>query len=230
MTTKLWLTYEGVQLFQVSDGPAYTYVTHHVAIDADGSPRAYHPRDIGIDALANAGYPNKDWKSVLVADPDNPDHPYLQQNGPYKGYFLSKTSLEDPGLTDTDAYKYVDSEQVPYLVFPGAFYAIKGTGSMGDLAIVRNLDGTENSYAIVADGGPYKAPLGEMSIHLAHALGGTNPNPRTGAGAPTGRMQYMIFPGSRASPPWRRSLDNIRSSAEQLLREAGGWPVIPTGQ
>src|ERR671932_1212603 len=61
-------------------------MTRHVALDADGSPRAYHPNDTGLDALANAGYPHKGWKSVLVVDPNDHSRPYVQPNGPTKGY------------------------------------------------------------------------------------------------------------------------------------------------
>lgn len=228
MSLAHWLSYEGAEVYKVGGGSAYTYKTRHVALDADGSPRAYHPGDTGIDALANAGYPHKGWRSVLVVDPANPSKPYVQPSGATAGYFVSKTSLVDPDptLPATDPRKYVDSEAVPYVVFPGAFYALHGTGAYGDLVMVRTLGGAHETAAIIADGGPFKAPLGEMSLKLATALGGTNPNPRNGRGAPSGEFQYVVFPGSRASPAWRRSLTDIESGAAALLAGIGGWPTI----
>jgi len=226
MTTTPWFAYEGTDLFRINGSTAYTYKTSHVSLDADGSPRAYHPQDTGLDYLANAGYPHKGWKSVLVVDPAHPDQPYIQPGGPHQGYFVAKTSLADPALPATDPRKYVDSETIPYIVFPGAFYAISGTGGYGDLVFARKLGTALESAAIVADGGPAKAPLGEMSLRLAIALGGHNPNPRNGHGAPGGTFQYLVFPRSRSAPPWRRSLTDIEASVAALLAAIGGWPAI----
>lgn len=219
-----WMTYQGTPVVRI--GTAYSYVTGRVAIDADGSPRAYHPNDTGLDALANAGYPDKGWRSVLVVDPNDASKPFVQPDGPTMGYFVSKTSLQDSTLKETDPRRYVDAETVPYVIFPGAFYATAGTGRWGDLVMARNLDqpGRE-TLAVVADGGPTDDPLGEMSIALATRLGGTDPNPRNGAGAPTGRMQYVVFPGSHATPPWRRDLAEMETAAKALLAQIGGWPA-----
>lgn len=227
MTLAHWLTYEGTDVFHVVGSTAYTYKTRYVSLDADGSPRAYHPNDTGIDALANAGYPHKGWRSVLVVDPAHPNRPYVQPSGPTAGYFIAKTSLIDPARPATDLAKYVDSEEIPYIVFPGAFYALAGTGAYGDLVVARKLGSPLESAAIVADGGPTKAPLGEMSLKLAVELGGTNPNPRNGHGAPRGEFQYVVFPRSRSAPPWRRTLTDIETSAATLLAAIGGWPAIP---
>ena len=43
-----WRTYKGVRLLKHPDISAYAYKTSHVAIDADGSPDAYHPKETGI--------------------------------------------------------------------------------------------------------------------------------------------------------------------------------------
>ncbi len=137
-------------------------------------PRAYHPRDIGIDANANAGYPHKGWRGVLAIDPQDPTQPFVQPDGEFEGYFVSKTSLRNRATPDTDPRSYVNSETIPYIVFPGAFYGIKGTGRYGDLVMVRAVGSHFETGAIVADGGPTKAPLGEVSLALAVALGGNN--------------------------------------------------------
>lgn len=219
-----WIKYEGVDVRRVGNGGAYTYQTSHVSLDADGSPRAYHPQDKGIDANANAGYPHKGWKSVLAVDPHDPSKPYIQSAGIYAGYFVSKTSLRSKTAPDIDPNAYVNSETIPYIVFPGAFYAIKGTGHYGDVVMARTVDGRHESCAIVADGGPTKAPLGEISLALAVALGGKNPNPRNGAGAPSGTFEYVVFPGSALHQAWPRTFAEIDAQARQLLANLGGWP------
>lgn len=227
MATRKWIEYAGVELRHVGDGPAYFYRTAHKSLDADGSPRAYHPtKGVGLDDSRNAGYPDGGWRGVLAVDPNDASRPYVQPTGPYAGYFVSKTSLRDRHGSETDPATYVDAQTVPYIVFPGDFYAIAGTGHYGDLVMARTADGRHQSAAIVADGGPAEAPLGEMSLALAAALnpGGDVPNARTGKGAPPGELEYMVFPGSASVPAWPRTVESIRSAAEALLAAAGGWP------
>lgn len=223
MTPTDWIDYEGAKVRRWDSG-AYCYRTSYISLDADGSPRAYHPDGNGIDANANAGYPHKGWRSVLALNPQDPTKPYVQTGGVYAGYFVSKTSLRSHATPDTDPASYVNSEAIPYIVFPGAFYAIKGTGRYGDLVMARMVGTALESCAIVADGGPFKAPLGEMSLALAVALGGSNPNPRTGGGAPHGIFEYVVFPGSAFTPAWPCQLTDIDTKARSLLAGLGGWP------
>jgi hypothetical protein len=223
---KDWIDYEGTSLMTVADGKAYFYVTKRMAIDADGASNAYHPEDKGIDALGNAGYPKGDWKSVLVADPANKEKPYVQSSGEFAGFFVAKTSLEDVTLPVTEPKRYVDSRMIPYIVFPGAFIRLKGTGVLGDVALVRNLDTGAESPAIVADIGPKNAQLGEVSIRLAEKLGGSNINPRNGAGMPKGRFLYVVFPRSTSAPPWPQTEESLKKKSQRLLSEIGGWQRV----
>src|SRR3954454_9455511 len=108
MNPQHWFAYEGTEILSIGDTGAYTYKTTHVALDADGCPRAYHPDDTGLDALANAGYPHKGWRSVLVVDPNDSNKPFVQPSGPTQGFFVCKTSLMDPTLPEVDPRKYVD--------------------------------------------------------------------------------------------------------------------------
>ena len=89
--------------------------------------------------------------------------------------------------------------------------------------MARTANGSLESAAIMADGGPPR-PLGEMSLALATALRGTNPNPRNGAGSPKGELYYVVFPRSAASPPWPRDAAELRQKAKALLATIGGWP------
>jgi Fungal chitosanase of glycosyl hydrolase group 75 len=222
-----WMSYRGVNLYQVAGSTAYFYSTTNVAIDADGAPNAYNPQDTGLDYLANAGYPNGDWPSVLAPDPLNHHTPYVQKAGqPFPGYFVAKTSLYDhSNHTETDPARYLDARTVPYMIFPGAFALMAGTGRLGDFVMAR-VNGL-TSAAVVGDVGPQNAPLGEISIGLAVNLGGHNPSPKDGSGAPQGTFEYVVFPGSRATPPWPLSPAPIRAKATALLAQIGGWPSAP---
>jgi hypothetical protein len=216
--------YSGVALARHVSG-AYTYTTDHVALDADGSLFAYHPDNIGRDDLRFASWPSGDgdWRSILVADPANPKRPYVQSEGPAKGYFLSMTTLRASLSSPIDAGAYVDSEAFPYLVFPTDFLKIDGVGGFGDLAMARNRSNGRTSWAIVADQGPAGHPLGEISLRLAENLGGVNVNPRNGDGIALGPVQYIVFPNSRLDPPWPQTAEALELAALRLFASIGGW-------
>jgi hypothetical protein len=222
-----WKSYEATTLLSHPTASAYLFSSIHIAVDADGAPNAYHPDDIGLDFLANAGYPNNSWwTSVLVPDPDDPRRAYRQVSGQFTGYFVSKTSLQDTSKAATDPARYVDARNIPYLVFPGSFYRMNGTGLLGDLGYAINLTSGEKTSFVVADIGPTNAELGEVSIALAEGLGGNNVNPRTAAGAPRGRMLYIIFPYSSRNHRWPLNADEIEHRAKKLLEETGGIESI----
>jgi hypothetical protein len=217
-----WFVYEGSQLFRHSQTNAYVYVTTHMAVDADGASNAYHPSDTGLDALANAGFPNGNWQSILVVDPDDSSRPYVQTTGAHKGFFLSQTRLQDPSKPAIDPERYVDATTVPYIVFPGAFFKANGTGDFGDVGIAFNLTNASMTPFIVADLGPRNAKLGEVSVKLAEALGGSHVNPRNGAGLPAGRFAYVVFPKSHGARRWPVSAGDIAARADAELQRSGG--------
>jgi len=233
-TYQKWKEYDDFELLQHPSGTAYIYRSDYVKVDADGAPNAYHPDDIGLhcikgkgfkglDCPANAGYPNSSWwKNALVPNPKNPNEAFIQQFGEFAGYFVSRTTLRDTSKLDTDPSKYVDSRNIPYVVFPGRFYKMKGTGRMGDLGYAIDLETGAKCPFVVAEVGPSSAKLGEISIGLAKALGGSDPNPRTGEGTPQGTILYIIFPNSSRDYPWPLSLSNIEAYSASLLDRIGG--------
>jgi hypothetical protein len=230
--------YQGVQLLSEKLKGPYIFVTDEVKVDADGAPNAYHQDDVGLhctkgvgfkglDCPANGGYPSQNWwRSAIVPDPQNNNTGYLQPSGTFKGYFVSQTSLRDNSKSNLDPKKYVDSTSVPYLVFPGKFSTKVGTGSIGDYGFAINVESGYSSPFIVAEVGPSNAKLGEMSISLGVALGGVNPNPRTGAGTPKGNVAYIIFPYSKATPAWPISHDDLKAKVDALLDSIGGVEVL----
>lgn len=237
-TFSTWQEYGGSVMLKHSGTSAYVYTTTQVKVDADGAPNAYHPDDIGLhctkgtgfkglDCPANAGYPKSDWwQSALLPDPANPKRAYIQPSGAFAGFFVSQTTLKDKSKADTDPAKYVDSSTIPYIIFPRNFYKMKGTGGMGDLGYAINLKTGEKSPFVVAEIGPSTAELGEMSLALATALGGKNPNPRTGMGTPTGTIMYVVFPGSAKTYPWPLSVSDMSAAVMTLLEKVGGMDAV----
>lgn len=220
---------------------AYFYITDHVAIDADGALKAYHPDDvgkhcrndphIGLDCPANAEYPNTSWwQKALVLDPKNRRRAYIQPSGSAEGFLLSKTWLNDPDASETDPARYVDSTAVPYIVFPGDVYPqMKGTGWKGDAGFAINLNSGNSTAFIVADrGGGSGARLGEGSIALYEALGSKDPSPRKGLEKPIGENLFVVFPhfGKAAEHTWPRSQNEMAAQTDELISAAGGLEAM----
>src|SRR5579872_5891755 len=66
-----------------------------MAIDADGSPRAYHPDNTGLDDLKHGGYPGN-WWGVATSNELSTGEPLLQNSSdPAPGNYVSTTSLID---------------------------------------------------------------------------------------------------------------------------------------
>ena len=80
-------------------------------IDVDGAPTAYSLIHPALDVVADAGWPNG-WGNVLIADPENPAHPFVDSDG----YFVSSTSYRIPGYPVTDHRAWLDASKVPYAV------------------------------------------------------------------------------------------------------------------
>jgi len=224
--------YMGTAVTFSGDRSAYYLASDTKLVDADGAPNAYHPADApnacpdsgrGIDCLASAGYPGGSWwRTVLVADPDDPARPAVQRDGPYKGYFVSMTSLRNTALGADSPASYVDAARTPYLVLPAPIYRTDGMGEMGDIGWAINLDNGRSTPFVIADEGPVE-PFGEASVAFWRALGGT-PNPRNGDGLPDGRIAYAIFPGSGrdAAIGWPIDRDALAREAKARLDAAGG--------
>lgn len=195
-------------VFKLTDKTAL-FFRGDLEVDADGSPRAYHPTNdrIALDFKAN-GFP---FAVVHVNG-----KPHIQGPGdPAPGFFVSTTSLEDKSKAVTDPLRYVDSEKVAYVVLPPAV-TTTGKAKLGDFAVVINKKNAKTSFAIFADVGP-RTKLGEGSIALAKALG-LKKDPKRGG--PVADLIYVVFPASGNGKP--RSLEEINSIAAQLFSEWGG--------
>ncbi|WP_284462978.1 murein L,D-transpeptidase catalytic domain-containing protein [Chryseobacterium sp.] len=164
--------------------------TSGMRIDADGSPRAYH-RDssLALDYLGNAGHSGK-WWALATDNKQESGNPLIQKNtDPAPGYYISMTSLQDRTKNYSDPNRYVNSEEIPYIVLPGEF---SDDFSLGDIALVINKDNNKQCFAIFADHGP-KGKLGEGSVYLAKQLG---INGSAKSGGKDSNVQYILIKNS----------------------------------
>lgn len=182
-----------------------------LSVDADGSPRAYHPRNTGLDALGNAGRPGNWWGLAT----NGRGQPYVQgPNDPAPGYYVSTTALADGRYPASDSRRYVNSETVPFIAIPPQ---LKSQGvQLGDLVAVRNERTGKTVFAVVADIGP-RDHLGEGSIKLAQELGIDADARRGGAGS---GVSYVAFPGTRQAFPLTH--ESIQAAGRRAYDAWGG--------
>ena len=175
------------------------YYKAAMAIDVDGSPRAY---------TKDASSP-KPLDSLKSVDSEGIETMYIQQRsktvhgethvgeGPFKDFFVSRTSLR---FNEHDAFKtsnFVDAEMIPYIVFPhhqNEPTMFSGV-SLGDVAFVIDLKTGRSTHAIFADTNP---KVGEASLRVALNLGRSDLNARNGE--ESDRFLYILFPGTKFDP------------------------------
>jgi hypothetical protein len=195
-----------------------------MAVDFDGAPNAYHPPTpghphgkgpgLGLEDLRNASKnlddgPDAMWVGI-VTDPGG--KPIIQEVGPFSGFYVSKTSLEDPHFGREDPRRYIDATKIPYAVLNPIVRQRAGV-DLGDLAvIVLNPSNPKIAFGIVADIGP-RDGLGECSKALADSIG-------TPSGIEQADILYIFFPtpGRRKA----RTAAQIRVEAETLFTAWGG--------
>lgn len=225
------LTVGGVTV-RAFDGDSIFFFKAGMAIDADGSPTAYHPvHGRGLDNLANAGH-DGNWYGVVTDTGRKTGKPIIQgSNDPGPGFYVSPTALQDHHLPRTDPRRYVDSSRIPYISLPGHHQGVL-RASLGDLAMVINTHNGKRAAAIVADTGP-RAKIGEGSIALANSLG-LSANARHG-GTSAHSIIYVVFPRSGQGQPLPASTIQARGShlfeawgglkkVAACFPESGPWP------
>jgi hypothetical protein len=160
-------------------------------VDADGSNGqngnqfAYRADDHGLDALANAGWPNQGWRDVLI------DDGHGVPTGDGHGNWYSQTSYTWRG--QPLATRYVDATSVPYVVV-NPIVRRKAAGVVIGCRARITL-GSKSIDAIVADVSGAN-DIGELSIKAAQLLGIPD-SPRHGGVA--GGVAFEMWPGSPAS-------------------------------
>ena len=198
------------------DGVAF-YLSK-MAIDADGSPNAYHPVESkGLDALSSAGF-GKSCNVLVCKVEGQPKQGYVvTPDGPFAGFFASMSTLNDPNKKREDHTRYVSATHVPYVAVANSV-AKKLKLAPGDLAYAVNLKNGERSGAIFADIGTENT-LGEASIALAEKLKVPS-SPKTGGAGY--QIFYVVFPNTAASPKWPRNVDELVKTATEKFDKWGG--------
>ncbi len=194
----------------LSDGKVVLFKAK-LAIDADGSPRAYHPGDINS------------YDDLIDIDPESLfGIQGVNAVGPDPGFYVSGTSLHDRRYPENDTRRWVDAATIPYFVStPGLATPTGKRLPLGVLGVVVDLRTGAWSGAMYADEG---YAVGEGSIALAEALG-LNPFSRRHAPKLSGfdgkRFLYIVFPSAgRVSPPWSEA--DIETRAAALFEAWGG--------
>ena len=181
-----------------------------MAICADGAGRAYAMPDsglIGLDDIRNAGRPGK-WVGVVTDNGKPTGRPIVQgPNDPNPGFLVSQTSLCDAHYPPESPKRYVDSENVPYIVIPMDLLMWLRPGDVG---MVKNRVNGRSCASIVADVGP-QGKLGEGSIYLAANLA-IPASPRYGGAL--ANVAYTIY--RKSSKGWPRTLADIQEQIKQL--------------
>jgi hypothetical protein len=198
------------------DGVAF--YTSKMAIDADGSPNAYHPDPSkGLDALSSAGF-GKSCNVLVCKVEGQPKKGYVTiPSGPFQGFFVSMSTLNDKTKKREDHERYVSATHVPYVAITGSV-AKKLKLVPGDLAFAINLKNGERSGAIFADIGTENT-LGEASIALAEKLKVPS-SPKTGGAGY--QIFYVVFPNTKAPPPWPRDTSELVKTATERFEKWGG--------
>jgi hypothetical protein len=135
------------------------------------------------------------------------------------------TSLRDPNGDKLEPSTYVDATRFPYVVIPTGFDALPHVAKPGDVGFATHIaSGITTTFIVGDSGGGGSAKLGEGSIALFVSLGGQEPSPRNGSGVPVGKIQYIIFPGSRKAGAglWPRANQDIHDQAMDLLTNTPG--------
>lgn len=152
-------------------------------VDADGSPRAYHPAGSppGLDYLANAGHDGNWWGLATYSS----GQPIVQgEADSAPGFYVSTTALQNPKYGIADPRRYTNSETVSFIVLPSNFPAKVPLGAKCAVTFMGN-----RALAIYADIGP-RFQLGEGSIALAKYLG-INSDPKRGGTEE--KMLYEVY-------------------------------------
>jgi hypothetical protein len=202
-----YFRFNKTDIFKI-DRLAVTCFQAGMAIDADGSPRAYHPDNTGLDDLKHGGYPGN-WWGVATSNELSGGEPLVQKiSDPAPGYYVSTTSLIDARYAYQNPLRYVNAEEIPYFVLPDHFSpAIR----LGDIAWIYNTHNGLNSFAVFADVGP---DVGEGSMCLAKKLGIGN-DPRYG-GINAGIL-YFIFDGSGSGNGQHVTENQMTETGNKLL-------------
>jgi hypothetical protein len=219
-------------------------------VNTDGAPDSYHPDDIGITHICNAVSvgPSRTWKAQCLPEfrqadaegfrgptricffamaTDASGAPLIQgTTDPKPGYFVSTTSLKQPGQSSRTPQAQLDSNTVPFAVIPTTWQRSGQPGPrLGDFGVAYRRSNGKLAYFVIGDTGP-RNKLGEGSVALHQALGNAPFVTRNGVRRALKRIGgrdvlYLLFPSS-AQTGERLDAASIERMARPLLERFGG--------
>jgi Fungal chitosanase of glycosyl hydrolase group 75 len=173
-----------------------------MSCDVDGAPNAYHPLDdrkaLDVISSASGRRSSNAPDSPLVVQP-SPDivafkdgKPYVQETGLFAGYYVSKTSLQNERLAETDPTRYLDPRSIQFIVLPGNQVP---EANLGDLVAVLDPLTSKVAFGVYGDIGP-STESGEASLAMIQRLGF---DAKDGKSSPTEDRKdilFVVFPGT----------------------------------
>lgn len=213
-----------INIFKLPGKSGY-YFNAAMAIDVDGSPRAYSAGAKQPTALDGPGSVDSGgFESMHIQGKEKTINGVTHRGeGPYPGFYVSRTSLLFKGSESYKTSNFVDAEQIPYVVFPDTPKKFPGV-RIGDMAYVIDLKTGKSTHAIFAD---TNSNVGEASLRVAQNLGRTSLSASNGD--EVDRYVYIIFPGTRFTPfdtvpHWPD--EAIKKTADKAFEAWGGMDQI----
>ncbi len=213
-------------------GTTALFFQSKMSCDVDGSPNAYHPLDdsLSLDLIDSAGGRRR---GGLLAGPlevqPAPEvvvyvngKPYVQEDGPYKGFYVSETSYENKALDPKNPARYLDARSFRYVVLPGGMVP---EAHLGDVVVVYDPYSERTTYAVYGDIGP-SSESGEVSLGTIKGLGLPASDGKSSPGQARDDLFYLVFPGSSAileqDTEWPHSQATIDKIADEEFEKWGG--------
>jgi hypothetical protein len=219
-------------------------------VNADGAPDSYHPDDIGTTHICNGVSIGASctWKAQCLPEfrqakaegfsgptkicffamaTEAHGLPIVQgASDPKPGFFVSTTSLRQPGEGPRTPQAQLDSNTVPFAVVPSTWNRTREPGPrLGDFGVALRRSTGKMEFFVIGDIGPAKK-LGEGSIALHQALGNDPFRMRGGVkrarvGIPARDVFYLMFPGTAVQNE-KFDAQMIRRHGGELLTRFGG--------
>jgi hypothetical protein len=180
----------------------------------------------------DASKPRIEWVGLATRDSER-FVPCVQDEGPYRGFFVGQTHLTADATAAVCApARYLDATRVPFFVLPTGSRFVTDLGmKLGDLGVAYYPETGRIVAAVFGDTGP-PTKLGEGSLALAWAVRGEKLDAPAQPGAAEAAtiedsdgVFIVLFPASSPGPPF--TAERIaRAGAERLERWGGRARVL----
>lgn len=213
------------------DGNGLSYTCDGLSAIVKGVPQTRHNNKENWQALCRDG-----WKEALRTNDysklrifgflvDRNNRPIVQGAGdPLPGEaFITTTSVTIPGASDKTQRRYVNANEIPYVVLPERFTRQHKVAN-GALVVIYWPARNKYAFAVYGDGGR----LGEASVRLHQDIG-NNPiivrdGVRRAKRSIEGKVLTLVFPGEvpKIDADYDKWRNNITAVGNATLKKWGG--------